>query len=260
VEYSTILYEVADNVATITLNRPHHHNAFTQQMMDEIGDVWQRVRLDHDVHAIVLRAVGEQAFCTGHDVSEYLPGSFPEGNVFAWQDPGKVLGAKANEIWKPLIVAVNGMLCGGAFYLFNDADIVICSENATFFDPHVSYGQVAGAEPIGLAWRIPIGEAMRLVLSGLDERVSAERAYQVGLVSEVVPLPKLWERAHDIASRIAEKHPAAIQGTVRAVWESFDTGRTAALRMGLNYCNIGNPISMAEVDRAEVVRPVPHIR
>jgi enoyl-CoA hydratase/carnithine racemase len=251
---------VADKVATITLNRPHHLNSFTQQSMDEIQHAWQRIRLDNDVNVAVLRAVGDRAFCTGHDVSESLDGAFPPGNIFAWRDPGYALGAKANELWKPVVCAINGMIGGGAFYLVNEADIVICSENATFFDPHVSYGQVAGAEPVGLARRIPIGEALRLVLMGLDERVSAKRAYEIGLVSEVVPLESLWDRAHQIALTIAEKHPAAIQGTVRAVWESFELGRTAALRTSLNYCNIGNPVSMAEVDRASVVKPVPHIR
>src|SRR5690606_13491240 len=112
---------------------------------------------------------------------------------------------------------------GGAFYWLNEADIIICSDDATFFDPHVSYGMTAALEPIGLARRIPLGEALRIALLGLDERMSAQRALQIGLVSEVLPRDQLWSRADEIAQIIAAKPPAAIQGTVRAIWESLDT-------------------------------------
>lgn len=146
------------------------------------------------------------------------------------------------------------MAAGGAFYWLNEADIVICSDDATFFDPHVSYGLTAALEPIGLARRIPLGEALRIALLGLDERVSAARALQIGLVSEVLPGERLWDRADDIARVIAAKPPAAIQGTVRAIWESLDSTRTQALRTGLSYTQIGNPIGKAQVDRSAVPR------
>lgn len=146
------------------------------------------------------------------------------------------------------------MAAGGAFYWLNEADILICSEDATFFDPHVSYGLTAALEPIGLARRIPLGETLRIALLGLDERLSAARALQIGLVSEVLPGEQLWDRADEIARVIAAKPPAAIQGTVRAIWESLDATRTQALRTGLSYTQIGNPIGKAEVDRAAVPR------
>jgi enoyl-CoA hydratase/carnithine racemase len=248
----TIEFEVEDLVATVTLNRVHHHNAFTQQMMDEVCEVWDLVRRDDGIRAVVLRAAGDQAFCTGHDVSEEL--DWP-ANVWSRKDPAHQLGPKTNELWKPVICAVNGMICGGGFYLMNESDIVICSDNATFFDPHVSYGQVSGAEAVGLARRVPLGEALRIALIGLDERMSAQRALTIGLVSEVVPFAHLRERAHDIATTIAAKPAAAVQGTVRAIWESEDLGRTAAVRAALNYCSIGNPIGKAEVDRSSFVKP-----
>src|SRR5436309_2802779 len=109
-KYSTIFYEVADRVATITLNRPHHLNAFNQPMADEIEDCWERIRRDDGVNAVVLRAVGDRAFCTGHDVSEAL--DWPD-NVWSRRDPGGQLGPKAKQLWKPVVCAVNGMLCGG---------------------------------------------------------------------------------------------------------------------------------------------------
>jgi enoyl-CoA hydratase/carnithine racemase len=93
---------------------------------------------------------------------------------------------------------------------------------------------------------------MRIALLGLDERMSAQRAHQIGLVSEVLPRAGLWERGAELARIIAAKPPAAVQGTVRAVWESLDAGRTQALRSGLLYTHIGNPIGVAQVDRSAV--------
>lgn len=245
----TVEYTETDHVATITLNRPSAMNSFNQRMLEEFEWLWKRIRETDDIHVTVLRANGERAFCTGVDVKE---GFTRHPNVWTDQDPGMSLAPKQNRVWKPLIACVHGMAAGGAFYWLNEADIVICSEDATFFDPHVSYGMTAVLEPIGLARRIPLGEALRIALLGLDERVSAARALQIGLVSEVVPRESLWERGAEIAALIAAKPPAAIQGTVRAIWESLDSTRSHALATGLGYTQLGNPIGIAQVDRASV--------
>ncbi|MFD3377449.1 MULTISPECIES: enoyl-CoA hydratase/isomerase family protein [unclassified Streptomyces] len=247
----TVLFEVTDHVATITLNRPEVMNGFNQEMLEEFSAIWQTVKTDDDVHVVVLRGAGERAFCTGMDVKE---GIDRHPNAWSQTDPGEYLSPKLNQVWKPLVCAVHGMTAGGAFYWLNEADIVICSEDATFFDPHVSYGLTAALEPIGLARRIPLGEALRIALLGLDERVSAARALQIGLVSEVLPSEQLRDRAHAIARIIAAKPPAAVQGTVRAIWESLDSTRTQALRTGLSYTQIGNPIGKAQIDRSAVPR------
>ncbi|MFJ9024127.1 enoyl-CoA hydratase/isomerase family protein [Streptomyces sp. NPDC102259] len=250
-ELKTVLFEVTDHVATITLNRPEVMNGFNQEMLEEFSSLWHTVKADDDVHVIVLRGAGERAFCTGMDVKE---GIDRHPNVWSQTDPGEYLSPKLNQVWKPLVCAVHGMAAGGAFYWLNEADIVICSQDATFFDPHVSYGLTAALEPIGLARRIPLGEALRIALLGLDERVSATRAVQIGLVSEVVEREHLWGRADEIARIIAAKPPAAVQGTVRAVWESLDSTRTQALRTGLSYTQLGNPVGKAGIDRSAVPR------
>ncbi|MEV6486036.1 enoyl-CoA hydratase/isomerase family protein [Streptomyces sp. NPDC051576] len=250
-DLKTVLFEVTDHVATITLNRPQAMNSFNQRMLDDFSTIWDRVKTDDDVHVVVLRGSGERAFSTGMDVKE---GIDRHPNVWSQTDPGEFLSPKLNQVWKPLVCAVHGMAAGGAFYWLNEADILICSQDATFFDPHVSYGLTAALEPIGLARRIPLGETLRIALLGLDERVSAARALQIGLVSEVLPGERLWDRADEIARIIAAKPPAAIQGTVRAIWESLDAPRTQALRTGLSYTQIGNPIGKAEVDRSAVPR------
>jgi enoyl-CoA hydratase/carnithine racemase len=252
--YETIELEVTeDHVATITLDRPEVLNCFDQRMCDEFRRAWARVRDDDAIHAVVIRAAGERAFSTGVDVNNPL--SFP-ANVWNHDDPGAALGPRSNRVWKPVVCAVHGMVAGGAFYWLNESDIVICSDDATFFDPHVSYGLTAALEPIGLARRMPLGEVMRIALMGLDERMSAQRALAIGLVSEVVPVAGLRDRAHAIAAIIAAKPTAAVQGTVRAVWESLDTGRTAALARGMAYTQIGNPLGTAEIERAGVVKPM----
>jgi enoyl-CoA hydratase/carnithine racemase len=247
----TVEFAVTDHVATITLNRPEAMNSFTQRMLDEFGMLWQRVKTDDDIRVVVLRAAGDRAFSTGMDVKQ---GIDRHPNVWSQTDPSEQLSPKTNQVWKPLVCAVHGMAAGGAFYWLNEADILICSDDATFFDPHVSYGLTAALEPIGLARRIPLGETLRIALLGLDERLSARRALEIGLVSEVLPRADLWDRAGEIARIIAAKPPAAIQGTVRAVWESLDATRTQALRTGLSYTQLGNPIGKAEVDRAQVSR------
>ncbi|WP_395108022.1 enoyl-CoA hydratase/isomerase family protein [Actinomadura sp. SCN-SB] len=247
--FTTVTYEVADHIATVTLNRPEAMNSFNEAMLNEFAELWKIVREDDEVHVVVLRAAGDRAFCTGVDVKE---GFHRPENLWSEEDPGDRLSPKLNRVWKPVVCCVHGMAAGGAFYWINESDIVIASDDATFFDPHVSYGLTAALEPIGLARRIPVGEVMRIALLGLDERMSAQRAHQIGLVSEVLPREELWARGEELARIIAAKPPAAVQGTVRAVWESLDSGRTEALRSGLLYTHIGNPIGTKQVDRSGV--------
>ncbi|ROO87883.1 enoyl-CoA hydratase/carnithine racemase [Actinocorallia herbida] len=251
-DLTTLIYEVSDHVATITINRPDALNSFNDTMCDEFSAVWKTVREDDDVHVVVLRAAGDRAFSTGVDVRQ---GIFQHPNLWSQDDPGEKLSPKLNRVWKPVVACVQGMAAGGAFYWLNESDIIICTEDATFFDPHVTYGMTAALEPIGLSRRIPLSDVLRMTLLGLDERMSAARALQVGLVTEIVDQERLWTRGDEIARAIAAKPPAAIQGSVRAIWESLDTGRTQALRTGLSYTQIGNPIGMAQVDRATATKP-----
>lgn len=246
---TTVVAELNDHIVTITLNRPDKLNSFTDTMRAEFRALWEYAREEDAVHVVVLRANGERAFSTGVDVHE---GTFLSDNVFSRRDPGVDLSPKHNGCWKPLICAVHGMAAGGALYWLNEADIVIASEDAQFFDPHVSYGLVAALEPIGLAHRIPIGEVLRMVLLGLDERMSAQRAREIGFVSEIVARDRLWARAQELAERIAAKPPAAIQGSIRAIWESKDTTRSGALATGMYYTDLGNPIALQQVVRSEV--------
>ncbi|GIU88564.1 MAG: enoyl-CoA hydratase [Acidimicrobiia bacterium] len=256
--FDTILYETSDdNVATITLNRPEVLNAFDRTMCHEVREAWRLVKDDPSVHAVVLRAAGERAFCAGLDTKK--PYGQPD-DVWNHEDPGELLSPKWQQVWKPVVCAVHGICTAGAFYFVNESDVVICSQDATFFDSHVTFGLVSALEPVGLMRRIGLGETLRMALSGNDERVTAETALRIGLVTEVVPRAQLWERAHEIAAGIARKPTAATQGTVRAIWESLDRPYRVAMQQGLIYTRLGNPIGSAEVARRGPDRTEPRYR
>jgi enoyl-CoA hydratase/carnithine racemase len=245
-DFGTIRYETsADHVATITLDRPEVLNAFDRQMCEEVRAAWRLVKEDPAVHAVVLRAEGDRAFCAGLDTKK--PYGQPD-DVWNHEDPGELLSPKWQQVWKPVVCAVQGLCTAGAFYFLNEADVVICSPEATFFDSHVSAGMVSAIEPVGLMRRVGLAETLRIALSGNDERVTAETALRISLVTEVVPRDQLWARAHSIAAGIAAKPSAATQGTVRAIWESLDRPYRAAVAQGLIYTRLGNPLGMAAVE------------
>jgi enoyl-CoA hydratase/carnithine racemase len=255
---STIRYETsADRVATITLDRPAVLNAFDRQMCEEVRDAWAAVKADPDVHAVVLRAAGERAFSVGLDINK--PFGQPD-DIWNHVDPGELLSPKWQKVWKPVVCAVHGMCTAGAFYFLNESDVVICSDDATFFDSHVSGGMVSALEPIGLMRRVGLGETLRMSLLGNDERISAATALRIGLVTEVVPRATLWDRAHELAALIAAKPTSATQGTVRAIWESLDRPYRAAMEQGLIYTRLGNPIGMAELAGRKTEQASPRIR
>jgi len=258
-QFATIRYEVTpDRVATITLDRPEVLNAFDRQMCHEVRAAWRLVKDDPEVSAVVLRAEGERAFCAGLDTK--VPYGQPE-DVWNHEDPGELLSPKWQKVWKPVVCAVQGICTGGAFYFLNEADIVICSADATFFDSHVTYGMVSAIEPVGLMRRVGLAETLRIALSGNDERVTAETALRISLVTEIVAdRDALWARAHEIAAGIAAKPAAATQGTVRAIWESLDRPYRAAMQQGLIYTRVGNPIGMAEVAEKGPDRTDPRLR
>ena len=250
-EYETVLFEVVDKVATITINRPEAMNSFTATMLREFEQLWVRIANDDEINVVVLRAAQGRAFSTGVDVKDArLPGrSVVSDDVFNASDPGERLGPKSMNCWKPVIAAVHGMAAGGAFYWLNEADIVICSEDATFFDPHVTYGMTSALEPIGATYKMPLGDVLRMVLLGNDERISAQTALRIGLVSEVLPLDQLWPHAAQLAAIIAAKPPAATQGSLKAIWQSLDMPRSVALATALKYCQLGNPVGTMQISR-----------
>jgi enoyl-CoA hydratase/carnithine racemase len=238
---TTIRYATDDGVATITLDRADRHNAFTTAMCDEMAATWAHVSADHDVRAVVLTGAGDEAFCTGIDRSEVPVGDGVEHTFdpLTYRDPGARLGPRSNDCWTPVVAAVNGMACGGAFYLLGEADVLVAADHATFFDPHVTYGMPAVFEPALMLHRMPFGEVMRMTLLGNHERISAARALDIGLVTEVVPAADLQAAARRVAIAIASQPAAAVQASLRALWAARELTATQMREAGNQFLDQG---------------------
>jgi len=219
--YETILYEVEDRTATITFNRPDKLNAISLKMEAELRDAYARAEGDDDVWTIVVTATG-RAFCTGADVDTVRDdGKVPfEGRYLSryheWEAPQEAT-PPFRTMAKPIIVGVNGICCGAGMDLVTTGDIAIASERAEFFDPHVSIGLVSGREMVRVARSLPLNVAMRMALMGRQERLSAARAYELGLITEVVADAALPDRLREIATMVNRNAPLAVRGTRLAI-------------------------------------------
>jgi enoyl-CoA hydratase/carnithine racemase len=252
-DLESLLYDESDGVAWVTLNRPEALNAFDTTMQRELRELWLALRTNDDVRCIVLTGSGEKAFCTGLDregvgsFDDLPPGKLPGYNTpWDFDDPGKSVCPKSNDLWKPIIAAVNGMACGGAFYILGEVDFIIAAEHATFFDPHVTYGMPAAFEPIFLLHKMPFQEVMRLALLGAHERMSANRAHQIGFVTEVVPKDELRQRTEWAAQAIADQPALAEQGTLRAMWMGLEVSRRQALDHAFLFTHVGTDRALLE--------------
>jgi enoyl-CoA hydratase/carnithine racemase len=224
--YDTIKYEVDGHKATITLNRPDALNALSPHMITELRAAYDETENDDNVWLMIVTATG-RAFCTGADVKE-IPG---DGKVVnerpylstyeQWEAPQEGT-PPFRTMAKPVVVAINGICCGAGLDWVTTGDIVIASDKATFFDPHVSIGLVAAREMVRLARALPRSVALRMALMGKHERMTVERAYELGLITEIVEHDKLLERAHEIADTVCLNAPLAVRGTRLAIHKTLD--------------------------------------
>jgi enoyl-CoA hydratase/carnithine racemase len=257
VEFETLGYSEAEGVALVTLDRPEVYNAFNETMKAELQGLWQQLRRNDDVRAVVITGAGEKAFCTGIDRSE-VPADDDsyDFDPYTYDDPGREIGPRSQGLFKPVIGAVNGMACGGAFYLLGECDFLIAADTATFFDPHVTYGMPAVFEPALMHPRMPFGEVMRMSLVGNDERIGAERAMAIGLVTQVVPAAELVEVALDVATGLAAPPPAAVQATLRTLWAARDLTPSQMSDLGNVFLDLSmNAESLAEGQAAFEQKP-----
>jgi enoyl-CoA hydratase/carnithine racemase len=231
--YSSLLVERQGPVGWLVFNRPDAGNAMDARMLDELEEAWHELDADPEVRVIVNTGAG-RSFQTGLDVVQLArdPGALrkqsgrtrrAELRMTAWH----------NGVWKPVIAAVNGVCAGGGLHFVADADVVLAASDAQFLDPHVSVGQVTAYEAIGLTRKIPFEAVMRMALVGRHERINAERALALGLVSQVVDPPEaLRDEAQALAEKIAQNSPAAMAATKRALWGALEAGLTDACKAG----------------------------
>jgi enoyl-CoA hydratase/carnithine racemase len=224
-------------VAVVTLDRPHRLNAVDLATAAELAAVWRELRFDDTVRAVVLTGAGERAFCTGLDRDAVVP---QPDSPYMQDDPLLHIGPKANDLWKPVISAVAGMACGGAFYLLGESEFVVADPTAVFFDPHTTYGMVSAYESVLMAHRMPYGEVARMMLMGTAERISAQRAHDIGLVSELAPPGGALAAAVACAAVIAGYPTEGVQGTVRALWAAKEAARAQAYAQAPPLIALGN--------------------
>jgi enoyl-CoA hydratase/carnithine racemase len=231
--YETLKVERQGPVGWLINNRPEQLNAMNNRMRDEFADAWAELDADPAVRVIVHTGEG-RAFQTGVDVTEIASdGVGMERYRQSVEDWDLHFTSWHQGVWKPVITAVNGICAGGGFHWVADADIVIAASDAQFFDPHVSVGQVVSIEAIGLIRKMPAEAVMRMAFVGRHERMSAQRAYELGMVSQVVDPPdQLRAAAQELAEKIARNSPAAMAATKRALWSALETGLTDACRAG----------------------------
>jgi len=231
--YTCLKVERHGPVGWLINDRPEQLNAMSATMRDEFATAWEELDADPAVRVIVHTGEG-RAFQTGVDVREIASdGVGMERYRESLENFDLHFTAWHQQVWKPVITAVNGICAGGGFHWVADADIVIAASDAQFFDPHVSIGQVVAVEAIGLLRKMPVEAVMRMALVGRYERISAERAYELGMISQIVDPPeRLREEAQALGEKIAKNSPAAMAATKRALWGALETGLTDACRAG----------------------------
>jgi enoyl-CoA hydratase/carnithine racemase len=239
--HQLVRFDVADRVATITLNRPDRKNAMNQQLKDELRECWKRVRADGDVWVAIITGAGD-AFSSGADVEGLATKGFTKPD--RWAELAMIEGIRdlptprRQRVHKPVIAAVNGIVAGFSLDLVTESDIPIASEKATFVDPHVSIGLVSSHEMVNMARRVPLHVCLRMALLGSRERMSAQRAYEVGLVTEVVPHEKLMDRARELAAMICTNAPFAVWGTKMGILQGLGLPVAQAEEIAAGYLEV----------------------
>ena len=221
--YEMVDFEKRNQIAHITFNRPEKLNAYNKQMMEELVEIWQEYDSDPDLRVAIVTGKGK-GFCAGFDLKETAAGVRDISSIAPFTP-------KKSGVFKPVICAVNGICAGGGFRFILESDIPICSEGATFLDPHVSVGYMSQPEIIGLSRSIGYFNALRIGLMGRYERASSQRAYELGFVTEVVPKEQLLSRAEELAETLRLNAPGALKSTIQGMWQSLSLGLEDATRL-----------------------------
>ena len=220
---SLIIYDVKDRIATITLNRPEKLNSYTEEMVGELYDVWQKFAKNDEAWTAIVTGAGDRAFCAGHDLNMIVES---KGQYEDHESPTMWYGEL--EIYKPIIAAVNGYAYGGGCSLALSCDIRIASENAVFGYPQPKYGAMSLGGHQRMPKTIPPGIAMEFMLTGRN--IPADEAARWGMVNKVVPQDALMDEARAMAALINENAPLSVRHTKEAVIKGL---RTPDVREGI---------------------------
>ena len=222
-----VLYEVKDNVAVITINRPEALNALNSEVLDELNSVIDGIDISV-VRAVVLTGAGEKSFVAGADIGEMSSLTKAQGEAF---------GKKGNDVFRkletlpvPVIAAVNGFALGGGCEISMSCDIRICSDNAMFGQPEVGLGITPGfGGTQRLARTVGVGMAKQLIYTARN--IKADEALRIGLVNAVYPQAELMEQAMKLATTIAANAPIAVRNCKKAINDGLQVDIDRALEI-----------------------------
>jgi enoyl-CoA hydratase len=224
--YNTILFEVENNVATVTLNRPESRNALNSAMCAELTDVMTRIAADNGVHAVLIRAEGV-AFCAGADLKERKTMSVEE--MTARRVKGFSAYASIERLPQPVIAVVHGAAFGSGCEIAAASDFILASSDAMFCYPEVGWGT------IGATQRLPrvVGPRLAKELLFTSRKFGADEAREMGLVNQVHAPHELLARAREMAVSIAGKSPLVVRLTKRSIDQGLATTREGAMAIEL---------------------------
>ncbi|MER3524320.1 MAG: enoyl-CoA hydratase [Ignavibacteria bacterium] len=218
--YQTLLYEIGERIATVTINRPDKLNALNAHAKAEVHDLFTSLKSETQVDVVIITGAGEKAFVAGTDIGELTALDAQSGKDFAAK--GQEVFDLIQHLGKPVIAAVNGYALGGGCELALACHIRIAAETATFGHPEANLGIIPGyGGTQRLARLIGIGRAMEMILTG--DPIDAHEALRIGLVNKVVPHADLMKEAHALALRIAAKGQIAIRMALKAVNMTLET-------------------------------------
>jgi enoyl-CoA hydratase len=230
-----LLFEVRNQIAYLTFNRPEVHNAINPEIIVRLCDAWERINADDDIRSVIITGAGDKAFSAGADLGKLIPlftkARAPEDEWDRKLLENRRLGDHAilrnYDVFKPIIAAVNGFCIAGGFELMQATDLRVAAEHATFGLQEVKWAIIpASGSLVRLPRQMPYCKAMEILLTG--NRIDAHEAYRLGLVNYVVPASQVMAKAEELANTIAANGPLAVraikEGVLRSIGRPLEEG------------------------------------
>jgi E-phenylitaconyl-CoA hydratase len=224
-----IRYDKDGKIVTITIDRPQAMNAMDRETSSELAEAFQDFDRDEQRLVAILTGAGDRAFSAGADLKK-MYGRAADGDIREiWDHERQWRLGQRLQVWKPVIAAINGYCLAGGLELAMGCDIRIASDTASFGCPEVRWGILHGYGALRLPKTIPLSAAMELLLTG--ERISAQDAHRLGIVSRVVAPAVLMPTARQLAEKICANGPLAIRVTKELAWRGLEMSTEEALRL-----------------------------
>jgi E-phenylitaconyl-CoA hydratase len=228
---SSVIYEIKDRIAFITINRPQALNACDMPTYERLAEVWQDFRDNDDAWIAIITGMGDRAFCAGSDIKQNFSDVPHPADAFSHAQKSSLTNGL--EVWKPVIAAINGHCNGGGLEIALACDIRVAADHAQFGLGEVKLGLLPGG---GGTQRLPrtvsLCNALWMLFSG--DRIDAQEAYRIGLINRVVPLTELMPTTVSMARKILEAGPLAVRAIKQAAMKGLSMPLEDGLRLEQN--------------------------